>query len=133
MNLAKYLHLRWADVPELNELLPVEKVFTGMSSDPAPPYAAISKESERPFTRHNDGSAIDKVVMRIQVFHDEYDAGAAVLHEIKSAFERAAFDLDDGDKVLDMLRIDDTEKQLDAGTWQFSVDFQCLVYLPEGV
>ena len=133
MNLAKYLHQRWAEAAELNALLPEAKVFTGMSSDPARPYAVISKESAKPFSRHNDGSALDKVVMRIQVFHGQYDAGLAVMHEVKSAFECAVFDLDGGCKVLDMRRIGEYEKQLDAEEWQFTVDFQCTVYLRQGV
>ena len=133
MNLAKYLHQLWADATALNALLPVEKVFTGMSSDAVRPYAVIAKESARPFSRHNDGSALDKALMRIQIFHGSYDAGLAVLNEIKSAFECIAFDLDDGCKVLDMQRIEENEKQLDAEEWQFTVDFRCLVYLPESV
>jgi hypothetical protein len=133
MNLAKYLHERWAAATELIAVLPAEKVFTGLSGDPAQPYAVLSKQSAKPFTRHNDGSGIDKVAMRIQVFHAEYDAGLAVSHEIKSAFERAAFDLDDGCKVLDMARINESETQLDAEAWQFTLDFECLAYLPDGV
>ena len=132
MNLAKYLHQLWAEAAELNALLPAAKVFTGMSSDPARPYAVIAKESAKPFSRHNDGSALDKVLMRIQVYHGGYDAGLAVVNEIKSAFKRAAFDLDGGCKVLAMRRIGESEKQLDAEEWQFTVDFQCTVYLRQG-
>ena len=133
MNLAKYLHLHWAASTALDTLLPAEKVFTGMSGDSARPYASISKESATPFSRHNDGSALDKVLMRIQVFHGQYDDALAVLDEIKKTFESIAFDLDGGCKVLAMQRVGESEKQLDAEAWQFTVDFQCTVYLPEGV
>ena len=132
MNLAKYLHERWAAADDLNGLLPEEKVFTGMSSDPAPPYAVISQEGRKPFTRHSDGSALDKVLVRIQVFHGQYDAGPGIIREINRAFEGSSFDLDDGCKVFNMLRTDQREKQLEPGVWQFILDFQCTVFLPEG-
>ena len=133
MNLARYTHERWAATAELNELLPEEKVFTGMSGEPAPPYAVISQEGRKPFSRHSDGSAIDKMLLRIQVFHGQYDAGLAIVREINVAFEGGSFDLDDGCKVFGMLRIDQREKQLAADLWQFIVDFEITAYAPEGV
>ena len=133
MNLAQVIHQRWAADAALDALLPASRVYTGLSFDPARPFAVMSKESEKPVTRHSDGSAIDAVGLRIRVFHDHYDAGAAIAGQIKKSFDCAAFDLAGSDKVLDMQRADDSEKQTDDGVWQFTIDFNCTVYLAAGV
>jgi hypothetical protein len=133
MNLAQVIHQRWAANSALNNLLPAARVYTGLSFDPAEPFAVISKEKDRPETYHSDGSAIDVVGLRIQVFHDHYDAGAAIMHQIKTAFDRTNFDLAGSDKVLNINRANDSERQTDDGVWQFTIDFDCTVFLAAGV
>jgi hypothetical protein len=133
MNLAQVIHQRWAADTTLNGLLPATRVYTGLSFDPLRPFAVISKESDKPETYHSDGSAIDSVGLRIQVFHDNYDAGAEIAHQIKAAFDRTAFDLAGSDKVLNIQRGNDSENQNDDGVWQFIMDFNCTVYLASGV
>jgi hypothetical protein len=133
MNLLQVIHQRWADDSTLNGLMPATRAYTGMSFDPARPFAVISKESDKPDNYNSDGSAIDVVGLRIQVFHDSYDAGAAIAHQIKKTFDRTAFDLSDDDKVLDIQRANDSEKQNTDGVWQFTLDFNCTVYLASGV
>jgi hypothetical protein len=133
MNLAQVIHQRWAANSALNNLLPAARVYTGLSFDPVEPFAVISKEKDRPETYHSDGSAIDVVGLRIQVFHDHYDAGAAILHQIKTAFDRTNFDLAGSDKVLNINRANDSERQTDDGVWQFIIDFDCTVFLASGV
>ncbi len=104
MNLAQVIHQRWAADSTLDGLLPAARVYTGLSFDPARPFAVISKESDKPETYHSDGSAIDAVGLRIQVFHDHYDAGAEIAGQIKKSFDRTAFDLAGSDKVLNIER-----------------------------
>jgi hypothetical protein len=133
MNLAQVIHQRWAADETLNGLLPASRVYTGLSFDPARPFGVISKESDKPESYHSDGSAIDAVGLRIQVFHDHYDAGAEILHQIKTVFDRTAFDLAGSDKVLNIRRSNDWERQNSDGAWQFVVDFSCTVYLASGV
>jgi hypothetical protein len=133
MNLAQVIHQRWAATTALNALLPASRVYTGLSFDPTRPLAVISKESDRPATYHSDGSAIDTVVLRIQVFHDHYDAGLAIVNQIKTAFDHASFDLTGSDKVLNIDRSNDSEHQTNDGTWQFIVDLKCTVFLASGV
>jgi hypothetical protein len=133
MNLAQVIHQRWAADETLNGLLPASRVYTGLSFDPARPFGVISKESDKPESYHSDGSAIDAVGLRIQVFHDHYDAGAEILHQIKTVFDRTAFDLAGSDKVLNIRRNNDWERQNSDGAWQFVVDFSCTVYLASGV
>jgi hypothetical protein len=133
MNLAKYLHLHWATSEELDSLLPAENFFTGASGRFTRPYAVLSKESEKPFTRHNDGSAIVNVVMRFRLFHDEYDAGLDVIEAVERTFEGVSLELDEGRTLFAMRRIAASEIPLDDGAWQFTVDFLCIVYLPEGM
>jgi len=133
MNLAQAIHQRWAANAALNDLLPASRVYTGLSFDPVRPFAVISKESDQPHTYNSDGSAVDTIGLRIQVFHDHYDAGAEILHHIKAAFDRTSFDLAGSDKVLNIQRSNDWERQHNDGAWQFVVDFKCTVYLASGV
>ena len=107
--------------------------FTGLSVDRDVPYAAIRKRADHPLSRHNDGSAASKVALRVDVFHDDHDAALAILHQVKTAFEGTAFDLSDGDKVLDMRRVDDWAVQGDDQVWQLTIDFNCTIHLTAGV
>ena len=133
MNLAQVIHQRWASAEALSALLPAARVYTGMSVDPATPFAVIAKESDRPLERFGDGSAIDVVKIRIEVFHENLDGGAAVVHQIKVAFDCTSFDLAGSDKVINMERSNDFAIQQDDGTWRFVIDFNCLVQLATGV
>ena len=128
MNLAQVLHQRWAAAAPLCALLPAQRVCTGMSPDPARPFAVISKVSSRPLESYNDGSAVDVIGVRFQVFCDGYDAAAAIVEQIKAAFDRSCFPLAGSDKVLLMRRTNDSEQQQDDGVWQMTVDFDCTVY-----
>ena len=133
MNLSQVIHQRWADNAALDDLLPASRVYTGMSVDPSPPFAVISKQSDKPVERFGDGSAIDQIGLRFQVFHENLDDGAAIVHQIKAAFDQTNFDLAGSDKVINMVRADDSEHQLDDGSWQFVIDFKCMVQLATGV
>ena len=133
MNLIEVIHQRWAAATALNDLLPSTRVFTGMSVDATMPYAVITKETERPLTRHHDGSAIDLVAVQVRVFDENYDAGAAVMHEVKTALDHTNFALSVSDRVLGMQRTNDQENQTEDGVWQFTIDFNCTVYLESGV
>jgi hypothetical protein len=133
MNLAQVIHQRWAADATLNGLLPATRAYTGLSFDSVRPFAVISKQSDKPESCHSDGSSIDAVVMRIQIFHDHYDAGAEIVHHIKTTFDRTAFNLAGSDKVLNIRRSNDSEKQNNDGVWQFTIDFSCTVYLAAGV
>ena len=133
MNLAQVIHQRWADAEGLDDLLPASRVTTGMNLDPSLPYAVISKQSDQVVERFSDGSAVDNVGLRVQVFHDNHDAGSDIVHQIKAAFDRTSFDLAGSDKVINMQRSNDFEVHQDDGTWRFVVDFTCTVQLATGV
>jgi hypothetical protein len=129
MNLAQMLHQRWAAAEALNDLLPASRVYTGMSVDATTPYAVISKEHDRPLGFHNDGSAIDSIGVRFEVFHQDYDAALAIMEQIKKTFDRSDFTLAGGDKVISMQRLNDFEVQENDGLWRLVIDFNCTVYL----
>ena len=44
MNLAQVIHQRWAGDGALSALLPASRLYTGMSVDPTPPYAVITRQ-----------------------------------------------------------------------------------------
>jgi hypothetical protein len=132
MNLSQIIHQRWAVATGLNDLLPAARVATGLSVDPTTPYAVISKEGQASESLHHDGSGVDEVKLRIQVYHDHYDEALAIVEQIDAAFHRTSFDLAGGDRVLFMQRTGDFENQNDDGLWRFVVDFRLAVYLAPG-
>ena len=132
MNLEQVIHQRWAATETLNALLPAENVKTGRSLDGATPYATIARLKSRTRLRTNAGDALDELTLRVCVWHDEYDAGRAVADEVKATFDRSAFTLAGGDRVVQMLRSDDFASQHDDGLWQFTTEFLVQVYLPSG-
>jgi hypothetical protein len=127
VDLLAAIHERWAATPSLCALLPAARVVTGMSADPAAPRAVIGKQSDRPLVVANDGSAVDAVGLRIEVFHAHHDAAAAIVAEIKAAFDRADFAVDGG-RVIAMRRENDAEHQEDDGLWRMMIEFICHVY-----
>jgi hypothetical protein len=129
MNLVQVMHARWAAAAGLEALLPAARVYTGTSPNPAMPFAVLRKTSQRPEVRFNDGSTMDLVGVRIEVYHERYDAAVAMVEQIKATFDRAAFALAGNDRVVDMQRCDDSENQEDDGAWRLVIDFQCRVYL----
>ena len=129
MNLAEVLHQRWAATEALNDLLPATSVHTGPGIERTIPAAVITKRSDRPDVYLSDGSSLNTVGVRIQVFHDSYDSAVAVLEQIRTAFDRTEFDLSGDDKVINMRRANDFEDRQDDGTWRLVIDFDCTVYL----
>ena len=129
MNLVQAIHERWAATAALQAVLPASRLYTGVCPDAALPWAAVGKESERPVACHNDGSAAVAVGVKIDVFHGEYDAGAAVVQQVVAAFDRSDFALAGGDRVVNMRRVNDFERESDDGVWQFTCEFQCVVFL----
>ena len=133
MNLEQVLHQRWAAFDALNSLFAAEHVKTGRSFSAALPYATITRLGNRTAFRTNAGDALDEVTLRINVWHDDYDAGRAIVRELMAAFDRSDFALAGGDRVVQMRRTDDSASQHDDGTWQFAIEFLVQVYLPSGV
>ena len=129
MNLAQVIHQRWAAAEALSNLLPASRVYTGMADDPTTPFAVITKQSDRPAAYLNDGSSLNTVGVRIQVFHHNYDSAADVMHQVKTAFDRTDFELSGSDKVINMRRSNDFETQEKDGVWRLVIDFNCTVYL----
>jgi hypothetical protein len=132
MNLAQVIHQRGAAAEQLNDLLPADRVTTGTGVDPTLPYAAISKHSQRPGVIYNDGSAVDTVGVQIEVFHDDYDAAAAIVAQIKAVFDRTDFALAGSDRVINIQRSNDFQEHAADGTWRMAVDLNCSVYLESG-
>ena len=132
MNLAQVLHQRWAADAALNSALPAGRVFTGPSVDPNTPFAVITRRSARPRTHFGDGSGIDTVAVRVEVFDESYDAAAAVVHALSGAFDGVTFDLAGANRVLIMQRRDESEHQSVDGVWRLTVDFDCTVYFDSG-
>lgn len=132
MNLEHAIHERWAAASELAALLPAEKVATGCAASDSPPYAVLERRSARPLFHTNAGDALEDVELAIHVWHDDYDAGQAVAAQVQAAFDRTAFDLPGGRRVIQMRRAGSRVVQHAGGLWQFTLEFLVQVYLPSG-
>ncbi len=112
--------------------MPSARVFTAMAFDPTPPYVVITKRADRPISRHHDGSAVDTVDLRMELYHHNYDEGHEVVGQIKCTFDDNRFALAGADRVLNMQRTNDSAESVNDRVWKFVVDFACTVYLAEG-
>jgi hypothetical protein len=133
MNLEQAIHQRWADTAALEALLPAARLATGRSQGDVMPYATLAREQNRAALRTNAGDALDETILRIDVWCEEYDAGHAIAEQVKAAFDRSAFDLSGGDRVVQMRRSSDSASQDADGVWRFTLRFLVHVHLPSGV
>jgi hypothetical protein len=133
MNLGSYLHSRWQASPPLNDLLPVEKVMTGLyfAADPGSSYATIMLPGGTVEGYANDGSSVDNVTVRFQVHDADYDHGGAIVVALLVTFDRSDFALSGNDRVLSMQKTGMPRETQDphTGQWDWIVDFKCRVYL----
>jgi hypothetical protein len=116
----------------LVSLLPEKRVTTGRAADETLPYATLTRLKNHTAFRTNAGDAVDEVTLRIHVWHDDYDAGRAVVEQLKAVFDRSDFALDSADRVVQMQRTDDSASQHDDGIWQFAIEFLVQVHLASG-
>lgn len=133
MNLEQAIHQRWAASGELQSLLPADNVTTGPSPAAALPHATIWRKTGRTICRTNAQHSLDEVTLAISVWHDDHDAGRAIAEAVRAAFDRAAFPLAGGDRVMQMRRIAESTTQSPHGTWQMTTKFLVRVLLsPDG-
>lgn len=134
MNLSQGLHAQWAANATLNGLLPATSLQTGtlFAVEPAKPYAILARPEGNVSARMNDGHRIDTVGIRFTVYHgaDNYDEGVAIADAVDDAFDKLAFDLGGGDRVISMM-IDGPpgESQNEEGNWSWDIDFTCMIQM----
>ena len=143
MNLLENIHERWGNDAVLSGLLSAARVSTGERKNATLPFAAWTKDSQRPVMISNDKEASDEVGLRCQIFHKTYDAGDQIANRCKAVFHDVAFDLESCggsssgvtccDSVMVMRRQNDFEIEEDDGVWRFVIDFVAKVHLPGGV
>mgnify|MGYP005839736353 CR=1 FL=1 len=129
MSLEQAVHERWAASQALAALLPADRVSTGRSSCPTVPYATILPERRQTALRTNAGDTVDEVTLRVNVWHEAYGAGRAIVEQVRAAFDRAAFELPGGGRVLHMRRTSESAAQHGDGLWQLSIQFLARVCL----
>lgn len=132
MTLEQAIHARWAASPALEALLPAQRVRTGAFHGDGRPYATLERKAGRTVFRTNAHDAVDEVLLAVHVWHESYDAGLAIVREVKAAFDRSQFDLDGGDRAIQVRRTAESARQHDGGVWQFTVEFSVSVYLASG-
>jgi hypothetical protein len=131
MTLEQAIHKHWADCPALEELLSADRLSTGRSLGTPAPYATLRRESTQPVCRTNAGR-LDEVGLRIDLWHDGYSAGRAVVDQIDAAFDGCWLDLDDERQLMALRRTGLSERQHDDGLWQFTLQFSARVFIPLG-
>ena len=131
MNLEQAIHQRWAADSDLTTVLPAENVVTGRRGSRQVPYATLHRKQCRNLLRTNDGD-VDEATVLIHVWHDDYDAGRAIVERVTAAFDGSDFTLADDQRVVRMRRTADSTREHDDGLWLFSLEFLAYVYLPSG-
>lgn len=131
IHLAQALHARWAADTNLNNLLPAHRVFTGEQAMgmPAAPWGAILLLGGTLESAANDGSSVDRMKIRIQLRHDDYDQGQAIIEAVLTAFDRSDFSLEGRCRVISMQREGLPQEFLDPQhvRWTWFADFECRV------
>jgi hypothetical protein len=130
MNLEQVLHQRWSDATTLNALLSADRVTTGRSTVGSLPRATLNRRSRRTIGRNNTGETLEEITVEMLLRHDQFDAAAAIVEAFTAQFDRTAFSLADGAKVLNLRRTEETSRQQPDGTWQFRVELLAKVYQP---
>jgi hypothetical protein len=129
MTLEQAIHEHWFVSPDLNGLLPAERLFTGRSLDTSSPYATLARERTQPVCRTSSGD-VDEVTLRVHVWHDRYEAGCAVAQAVRAAFSRRGFDLGGGVLATGMRFIGRADVLHDDGIWQFTLRFSIRSFEP---
>lgn len=130
MSLEQAVHQRWAADPALAAMLPPERFTTGRASEGPLPYATLARRSNRTVWRANSGDRLDETELAVHVWHGDYDAGRAVAERVRAVFDRAAFGLASGARVVQMLRRGDDAAQGPDGVWRFTLVFVVQVHWP---
>ena len=130
MNLEQALHKRWSEDIALCALLPVERVTTGRSSLGTLPRATLCRQSRRTVCRTNSDYTLEEATIEMQLRHDSFDDGIAIVQQFLAAFDRSQFSLLGKVKVLSLRRIDDDCRQAADGTWQFRVQMLARLHVP---
>lgn len=137
MNLAQYIHSRWAADGTLNGLMDSSLVTTGIyfENNPGSRFATITLPGGLYRQRFNDQGALNETIVRIQVHYDNYDLGLLIANAVLAAFNRADFDLSGTDKVIN-IQADGPPAELqdpETGEWDFVMDLVAVVHLATGV
>ena len=132
MNLEQAIHQRWAAAFALCQLLPADRLRTGLARGTAMPYATLVRKPGRTLFRTNAGDALEEVPLGIHVWHDRFDASQAIAQQVQAVFDRSDFSLSDGARVVQMRRAGESVVQHDDGIWQWAIEFYVQVYLPSG-
>lgn len=130
MNLEQALHKRWSEDQALCALLPVERVTTGRSSLGTLPRATLCRQSRRTICRTNSDYTFEEATVEMQLRHDSFDDGIAIIQQFLTGFDRSQFSLQERVKVLSLRRIDDDCCQAEDGTWQFRVQMLARLQIP---
>lgn len=127
MNLEEAIHARWAADATLNGLLPATDVHTGRYrvADPTFPFATIEITGGTARDESNE-DALAYPTVQFKIYHaaDSHDALKSIVNAMVDAFHQADFNLDGGDKVLDMkLDGEPVYSQDEPGNWIVTTNF----------
>ena len=115
------IHTRWAEDPALAAALSPDRVHTGLSPADDLPYATLARRAFRPRVRTNAGDAVCEARLQLDVWHDDAEAGAAVIEQALRTLNRAALPLDDGRQSARLTCGDRSAVEHDDGVWQFGL------------
>lgn len=131
MNLEQAIREHWAATSALNSLLPATRLVTGRVRSLALPYATLLRTGTRNVC-HTNAGRIDAIALRIELWHDDYAAGRAVVAAIDAAFSTASLVLSGGAQVLSLRLTDQADQAHEDGQWQFVLTWSVRVLVSTG-
>jgi hypothetical protein len=127
MSLERALHERWQTMRPLDDLVPAQRVATGLAlAAGAMPYVTLSRLGDEQTTRTSSKTRFTRTRVRWTVWHDALDLAA----EIATAIERAYGGLEVawvGGRVLDMRLASRGQVPQDDGTRATTLDYDVVL------
>lgn len=123
MSLLRDLHQRWATHRPLAELVPPERVVTGLALSGLPlPYVTWSRLPDETAVRTSSGRRFSAARVRCSIHDSDLDAAGRVADALERLLSGADYDYSGG-RVLDARRAAREAQPATDGVWRVSVDF----------
>lgn len=123
MSLEAAIHERWASDLALSDLVPAERVYTGVARGTEElPYVVVTRARSEAQGRTSSGTELRQVVVRFDVWGADLDGVKAIGSAMRGAFNRQGFAVAEG--VCQLMQWQgETERGMENGAWHLAVDY----------
>jgi len=128
VSIEQAIHAHWAQCQELAALVPADRLTTGRPARDVAGCATLERTATRPCLPTNNGYAIEEVALRVVFWHDDYDAGHAILEAVVAALDGVALEMDGGARWARLRRTDQSTTHEPDGRWVFHVRLSARIH-----